>query len=68
MKPTYPTAQQIPIKRSLVTNDDANLRTMSRVKIEETMAPTERFFAKSALRSNKLTVVFCHVSDPMLDI
>jgi hypothetical protein len=32
------------------------------------MAPTERFFAKSALRLNKFIFIFCHEPDPMLNI
>ena len=49
-------------------SDEANLRTMSKVTTETTIAPTERFLANSALKLNTFMLVFCHELDPRLDI
>jgi hypothetical protein len=68
VNPKYPTAQQIPMRRSFVTSDDANFSTMRKTTTEETIAPTEMFFARSAFKLNKFILVFCHEPDPMLNI
>jgi hypothetical protein len=56
------------MRRSFVTNEDANFRTTRNTTTEETIAPTERFFARSAFKLNKFMLVFCHEPDPMLNI
>jgi hypothetical protein len=49
-------------------SDEANFRAINKTTTDETMAPAERFLARSAFKLNKFICVFCHEPDPRLNI
>ena len=49
-------------------SDEANLRAINKTTTDETMAPTERFLARSAFKLIKFIFVFWHEPDPRLNI